>query len=104
MLAEKQIQRMYQKLTRFEKILEPLIFRKEETIGDIVKYETTDRLYEIPDDSLFIPAEVGSEWGGEESFCWYKAEFTVPDKLDGDRKSTRLNSSHTDSSRMPSSA
>ena len=83
MLAEKQIQRMYQKLTRFEKILEPLIFRKEEKIGDIVKYETTDRLYEIPDDSLFIPAEVGSEWGGEESFCWYKAEFTVPDKLDG---------------------
>ena len=25
-------------------------------------------------------------------------------KIDGDRKSTRLNSSHTDSSRMPSSA
>ena len=26
------------------------------------------------------------------------------DRLQGDRKSTRLNSSHTDSSRMPSSA
>ena len=32
----------------------------------------------------------------------YKAAMDIADK--GDRKSTRLNSSHTDSSRMPSSA
>lgn len=74
---------MFSKLTRFEHLLDPLLFRKEDKIGDIVKYETADRLYEIPDDSLFIPAPVGSEWGGEETFCWYKAEYTVPEELDG---------------------
>lgn len=83
MLTDKQIDRMYSKLNRFEDTLEPMIFKKESFIGDIVKYETTDRLYEIPDDSLFIPAPVNSPWGGEESFCWYKASFTVPDDLDG---------------------
>ena len=67
MLTDKQIDRMYSKLNRFEDTLEPMIFKKESFIGDIVKYETTDRLYEIPDDSLFIPAPVNSPWGGEES-------------------------------------
>ena len=35
----------------------------------------------------------------EESFLFYN-----PDRWTGDRKSTRLNSSHSTSSRMPSSA
>ena len=37
---------------------------------------------------------------------WHKKEHTKHRKSrkDGDRKSTRLNSSHTDISRMPSSA
>ena len=74
---------MFGKLTRFEKLLDPLLFRREDKIGDIIKYETAERLYEIPDDSLFIPAPVGSEWGGEETFCWFKAEYTVPAELDG---------------------
>ena len=34
----------------------------------------------------------------------FDPETTLPDPFDGDRKSTRLNSSHTDISRMPSSA
>ena len=35
---------------------------------------------------------------------WYPACSTVPWQLEGDRKSTRLNSSHHSVSRMPSSA
>ena len=31
-------------------------------------------------------------------------DYYLPEELIADRKSTRLNSSHTDSSRMPSSA
>ena len=83
MLTEKQVNRLFKKMERFENILDPLLFKKVDTIGDIIKYETTERLYEIPDDSICVPAPVGSGWGGEESFCWYKAEYTVPAELDG---------------------
>ncbi len=83
MLTEKQLDRMFKKLDRFQRILDPLLFKKVDSIGDVVKYETADRLYEIPEDSKFGPAEVGSKWGGEETFCWFKTEYTVPAELDG---------------------
>ncbi|MCR5151272.1 MAG: alpha-mannosidase, partial [Clostridiales bacterium] len=82
MLTQAQIQRMYSKIKRFEDTLEPMIFKKVAKIG-AVAYETTDRLYEIPDFSLFKDAPYGFEWGGEESFCWFRSNFTVPAELDG---------------------
>lgn len=82
MLTEKQIERMLSKLDRFENTLEPMIFTKVAEIG-AKAYETTERLHEIPDDSLFKPVEKGFTWGGECAYCWFKTEFTVPDELDG---------------------
>lgn len=83
MLTEKQIDRMLGKLKRFEKILDPMLFKKVAKINSVNAYETTDRLYEIPDDSLYTTLESGSTWGSEESFCWMKTEFVVPEELDG---------------------
>ena len=52
MLTQKQVNRMYSKMKRFENTLEPMIFTKVgETPARV--YETPERLYEIPDDSLF---------------------------------------------------
>lgn len=82
MLTEKQIQRMLGKLKRFEDTLEPMVFNKVAEINASA-YETTERLYEIPDASLFKAVDKGWSWGGPRSFCWFKSEFTVPEELDG---------------------
>ncbi len=82
MLTEKQIGRLYSKFERFEKTVEPKIFIKVGEVG-AKAYETADRLYEIPDDSLFKPVEKGYQWGGEETFCWFKTDYTVPAELAG---------------------
>lgn len=83
MLAEKQIERMLTKLKRFEKTLDPMLFKKVARIDTVNFYETTDRLYEIPDDSLCTPINSGETWGREEAFGWFKAQITVPEELDG---------------------
>lgn len=84
MLAEKQTERMLSKLRRFESTLNPMLFKKVVELNNILAFETQERYYEIPDESLFAPVEKGWIWGNEESFCWFKAEFTVPDELDGE--------------------
>lgn len=83
MLTEKQIERMLRKLRRFEDTLNPMLFKKVAGIESVLSYETTDRLYSVPEDSMCSPMNVGDIWGGEESFCWMKTEFVVPDELDG---------------------
>lgn len=83
MLTEKQIDRMLGKLKRFEKILDPMLFKKVAKIDSVLALETKDRLYEIPDDSLCTPVKSGFVWGDDESFCWFKTDFTVPAELDG---------------------
>ena len=83
MLTEKQIERMLKKLRRFEDTLNPMLFKKEACIGKVNFFETEERLYEIPDDSLCAPIESGDTWGREEAFGWFKTEFIVPDELDG---------------------
>ena len=82
MLTDRQIDRMFSKLKRFEETLEPMIFKKVDSIGASA-YETADRLYSVPDDSLFTPVQPGYTWGGEETFCWFKTSYTVPAELDG---------------------
>lgn len=83
MLTDKQIKRLYSKLKRFEDTLEPMIFTKVGEVG-AKAYETDERLYDIPDDSLFAPAPKGEfTWGGEETFCWFKTDYTVPAELAG---------------------
>ena len=83
MLTEKQVERMLKKLKRFEDTLNPMLFKKVAGIESVLSYETTDRLYKIPEDSLCSTMNKGDIWGGEESFCWMKTEFVVPKELDG---------------------
>ena len=82
MFTEKQIERMLGKLKRFEDTLDGMVFKKVASI-DARAYETAERLYEIPDESLFKPVEKGFVWGAANSFCWFKTEFTVPEELGG---------------------
>ena len=82
MLTEKQIQRMLGKLKRFESTLDSMVFTKVAEINASA-YETAERLYEIPDASLFNPVDKGWTWGGPRSFCWFRSEFVVPEELDG---------------------
>ncbi len=84
MLTEKQIDRMLNKLKRFETILDPLLFKKVAKIESVKAFETFDRLYEIPTDDKYIEAKAGEFiWGDDEKFCWFKTDFTVPAELDG---------------------
>ncbi len=84
MLAQKQTERMLSKLKRFETILNPMLFKKILKIDKVLAFETQERYYEIPDESLFSPVEKGWIWGNEESFCWFKAEYIVPEELEGE--------------------
>ena len=57
--------------------------------------------------SQFLPAMVGEGYSSVKTVSNTLLYVCLDDPLtsrDADRKSTRLNSSHTDSSRMPSSA
>lgn len=83
MLTEKQIERMLNKLRRFENTLELMIFRTVAEIDAVKFYETEDRLYEIPDDSVCTELKSGEKWGMEEAFGWFKAEYTVPEEYAG---------------------
>lgn len=82
MLEKRQIDRMLNKLKRFEDTLEPMLFKNVAQI-EASAYETPERLHEIPDDSLFVPVGKGFVWGAENSYCWFKSEFTVPAELAG---------------------
>ena len=65
MLTERQIERMLRKLRRFEDTLNPMLFKKVAGIENVLSYETTDRLYSVPEDSMCSPMNVGDIWGGE---------------------------------------
>lgn len=82
MLNQRQIDRMLEKLERFEHTLERYYFEK---VGEaeMRAYPCGGGHHEIPEDGLFQPVEKGWQWGGEGSYCWFKGEFTVPDALDG---------------------
>ena len=64
-------------------------------VGKRKLQEKVDTLFVIPNDNLFKQID-------EQTTCF--SAFWACDEILRDRKSTRLNSSHTDISRMPSSA
>lgn len=82
MLNLRQIDRMLEKLERFEHMLERYYF---ETVGEAAMraYPTDGSHHEIPDDHFFQPVEKGWQWGGEGSYCWFKGAFTAPETLAG---------------------
>ncbi len=82
MLEKRQLERMLDKLKRFEDMLEPMVFVNVAEIGASA-YRTTERLHQIPDESVFTPVEKGFVWGSEKEYCWFKSSFTVPEELAG---------------------
>ena len=83
MLTDRQIERMFDKLRRFEDTLNHMLFKKKALVDKVDFYETEERLYSIPDDSVYSTLVKGDTWGREEAFGWFKTEFIVPDELDG---------------------
>ena len=82
MLNEKQIDRMLSKLKRYEDTLDAMIFEKVADLP-VSFYQTGESLYEIPDESLFAPMAVGSHWGGEGVYGWFRTGWQVPKELAG---------------------
>lgn len=82
MLTEKQLERMLEKLVRFEVELEPLLFHKIDTVT-MEKYQTDEALDVIPDDRFFEACRFGDIWGGEGNYCWFKGGYRVPAEYEG---------------------
>lgn len=84
MMSEKQIARTLEKLIRLETTLAELLFRK---VGEaeMRRYQTGERLHEIPAEDLFTACAVGDTWGGDDAFCWFRGRFTPGPELDGRR-------------------
>lgn len=82
MLNDKQIARMLKKMKRFENTLDSMIFDKICELP-VTAYETKEQLYEIPEDSLYHPINTGDIWGGENTYCWFKTAYTVPQEFAG---------------------
>ncbi|UKS29482.1 glycosyl hydrolase-related protein [Paenibacillus sp. HWE-109] len=80
MLNEKQTERMLGKLKRFENTIEPFIFTRVDTL-DVGIFKTKERFHRIPESHLFIKAEAGEMWGGEENYCWFKGKYEVKQDL-----------------------
>ena len=81
MYAEKQQERMLDKLKKFEENLEPLLFRK---IGElpVKKFQTAEAFDRIPKESFFEPCRKGDIWGGEGNYCWFRGSLDVPAEWD----------------------
>ena len=83
MLNQPQIDRMLEKLRRFENVLDELIYKKAGVL-EISKYLTFDKLHQIPaDENLYTPVKKDEKWGAEKQYAWFKGRYTVPDDLQG---------------------
>jgi alpha-mannosidase len=84
MISTKQMDRTVQKLTRFCSVLEDRLFSKVDEIP-VSRYQTGERLHQIPEASLFTKCSPGDTWGGREQFCWFRGTYTPGPDLNGKR-------------------
>lgn len=82
MLNKPQLDRMFEKIERFQRQIEPHIFEKVGEWED-VSYCQVDRQYHSLPDLPFKKAEKGLIWQGEKTYCWFDGSYTVPAELDG---------------------
>ncbi len=82
MLNQPQIDRVLNKLEEFERVLEPMMFIKHDSVP-MMKFETKTRFDALPQDAQLSPAVNGDRWGEELSYCWFDGVYTVPEKLAG---------------------
>ena len=83
MLTARGMQQTIAKLKRFCDTLYARLFTPVGQAENQRLYQTTTPLHQIPDESLFAPVGDMKRWGGEGMYGWFKAEYTVPEELDG---------------------
>ena len=83
MLTARGMQQTMAKLRRFAETLYSRLFVPVGQAQNQRLYQTTTPLHQIPDESLFAPVGDLKRWGGEGVYGWFKAEYTVPEELDG---------------------
>lgn len=82
MLYKAHYERMLSKLRRLEDTLNPYLFTKIESLPAFA-FVSAKQFHSIPDAENFEEIASGRKWGGEGNYCWLKAEYIVPDALDG---------------------
>ncbi len=80
MYSKSQIFRILDKQSNFNETLEPYLFKTVDTLK-VKGYETFDRLDSPPADRLYHDMSEGYVWGKEKIYCWFKAEYKVPQEL-----------------------
>ena len=82
MLPDAHLKRMLSKLRRFEETLAPYLFTRQEELS-AVACQTGTQYYGVPKDLAYQPIHKGTPWGGTKQYLWVKAQYTVPEHLDG---------------------
>ena len=82
MLNEPQIKKVLSKMDRFAQSIEPYIFEKVGELADVCMLHVDRQYHSIPQ-LEFSRAEIGDEWSGEGTYCWFKGSYTVPETLAG---------------------
>ncbi len=84
MYTDRQIDRILNKLKRMEEMLEPELFEKVDELSEVSSYQTEKVLDRIPETALFRKTSRGDTWEGEGTYCWYRSNYVVPQRLCGE--------------------
>jgi len=83
MLTAKSMIQTLQKMERFVETLKSRVFIPVDSVTFTGLYQTTEPLHAIPADECFGPLPQSGRWGGEGVYGWFRADYSVPEKLDG---------------------
>lgn len=83
MLTNGSFKQTQQKLKRLTQMLAERMFQPVGQAELRLMYQTTTPLHQIPDDSLYAPVNGAAQWGGDGVYGWFRADYTVPEALDG---------------------
>ena len=82
MLCKQHYEKMIAKLARFEETLNPYLFTEIQSLPTTA-FVADKKFHTIPTNEKFEEISSGWKWGGEGAYCWLKAEYVVPEELDG---------------------
>lgn len=82
MLCKPHYEKMLAKLKRFEETLNPYLFNTVSSL-DASCFVADKQYHSIPKGECFEAISKGFKWGGEGKYCWLKAQYVVPQELDG---------------------
>lgn len=82
MLTDRQLDRILRKMKRYEHTLENLMFQKVDEVP-AASFLTDGSHHEVPGRENFKPCKDGDSYEGEGSYCWFLADYEVPEHLAG---------------------